>query len=74
MITPLAAPLNRSISVDGADYTVVMSPEGIRITPKGKRRGSEFTWQQLLGGGTALVDALNASLGVVRPNVERITS
>ena len=74
MITPLAAPLKRSISVDGADYTVVMSPEGIRITPKGKRRGSEFTWQQLLGGGTALVDALNASLGVVRPNVERITS
>ncbi|QJR11041.1 hypothetical protein DSM104443_02112 [Usitatibacter rugosus] len=74
MITPLAAPLKRSISVDGHDYTVVMSPEGIRITPKGKRKGSEFTWQQLLGGGSALVDALNASLGVVRPNTERISS
>jgi len=74
MITPLAAPLKRSLSVDGVDYTVVMSPEGIRITPKGKRKGSEFTWQQLLGGGSALVEALNASLGVVRPNIERIPS
>lgn len=68
MITPLAAPLKRSITVDGQDYTVIMSPGGLRITPKGKRNGAEFTWQQLLGGGSALADALNASLGVGRPD------
>ena len=74
MITPLSGALKRAVTVDGHEYTVVMSPEGLRITPKGKRKGTEFTWQQLLGGGSALVDALNASLGVVRPNTERISS
>lgn len=62
MITPLAGPLKRAISVKGVEYTVIVSPTGLKLTPKGKRKGVEFTWDELLGGGDALVAALNASL------------
>jgi hypothetical protein len=30
--------------------------------PKGKRKGHEITWKDLLGGQAALAGALNASL------------
>ncbi len=65
MITPLTGTLRRAIHVKGQEYTVLMSPTGIKLTPKGKRKGVEFTWLDLLGGGNALVTALNASLGAV---------
>ena len=63
MITPLAGSLKRAITVNGREYTVILSPTGLKLTPKGKRKGVEFTWLDLLGGGSALVTALNASLG-----------
>lgn len=70
MITPLTGSLKRSIHVKGQDYTVILSPEGIRLTEKGKRKGVEFAWADLLGEGTALVGALNASLGTKRDDDE----
>ena len=73
MITPLTGTLRRAISVKGQEYTVVLSPTGIKLTPKGKRKGVEFTWLDLLGGGTALVTALNASLAAV-PRVQAANS
>lgn len=65
MITPLTGTLRRALHVKGQEYTVVLSATGLKITPKGKRKGVEFTWADLLGEGTALVTALNASLGTV---------
>jgi hypothetical protein len=64
MITPLSAPLKRAVSVKGQDYTIIVSPVGVKLTPKGKRKGVEFTWEQLLGGDDALVTAINASLAL----------
>jgi hypothetical protein len=29
-------------------YTVAIGPEGLKITPKGGRKGAEFTWPQLV--------------------------
>jgi hypothetical protein len=73
MITPLTGTLRRALHVEGHEYTVVLSATGLKLTPKGKRKGVEFTWADLLGEGTAMVKALNASLGSA-PRVEAANS
>jgi hypothetical protein len=73
MITPLTGTLRRAIHVKDQEYTVLLSPTGLKLTAKGKRKGVEFTWSELLGGDKALVAALNASLGTA-PLVEAANS
>ena len=61
--TVLDKELKRQITVDGADYTVAVGPEGIRLTGKGKRRPEvELRWRDLVSGEAAMAVALNASL------------
>lgn len=67
MTTPLTKPLRRALTVDGRIFIVTMSPETLKITLKGKRRGQEIRWTELIGGDTALAAALNASLGTFDP-------
>jgi hypothetical protein len=43
---------------------VSMSPEGVRIVPKGKRKGHEISWETLLSGDAELRRDLNMSLDV----------
>ena len=63
MATVLDKALRRQVTVDGVDYTVVVDPEGIRLTGKGKRRPEvELRWRDLLSGEAAMAVALNASL------------
>ena len=63
MSTLLDKALKRQASVDGVDYTLVIDPEGFRLTGKGRRRPEvALRWQDLLSGDTALAVALNASL------------
>jgi hypothetical protein len=65
--TVLDKPLKRQVTVDGADYTVAVDPEGIRLTAKGKRRPEvELRWRDLLSGEAAMAVALNASLSTKR--------
>ena len=61
-MTPLDAPLRRQLEVDGRTYTLLLSPEGLRLTEKGRRKGVELAWKDLLSGDAALAAALNASL------------
>jgi hypothetical protein len=42
---------------------VAVSPQGIKLTLKGRRRGQELCWQDLVSGEAALAVALNASVG-----------
>jgi hypothetical protein len=42
---------------------VTLSPEGLKLTEKGKRLGRELTWKDLVSGDATLSAALNASLG-----------
>jgi hypothetical protein len=61
--TVLDKELKRQITVDGADYTIAVDPEGIRLIGKGKRRPEvELHWLDLLNGEAAMAVALNASL------------
>ena len=63
MATKLNKQLKREIDVDGKPFMVTLSPEGLKLTEKGKRLGRELTWKDLVSGDTALSAALNSSLG-----------
>jgi hypothetical protein len=49
MATKLNKQLKREIDVDGKPYMITLSPEGVKLTEKGKRLGREHTWKGLLG-------------------------
>jgi hypothetical protein len=63
MTTLLDKTLKRELKIKGRAFIVVISPEGLKITLKGKRKGQELRWTDLISGGAALAIALNASLG-----------
>jgi hypothetical protein len=62
MATKLEKPLRREVSIDGQAYMLTITPEGLKLVPKGKRKGLELGWKALVSGETALATALNASL------------
>lgn len=62
MATKLEKALRREVMVEGKPYVVTIAPEGMKVVPKGKRKGHEISWQALVSGEAALAAALNASL------------
>jgi hypothetical protein len=62
MATKLDKQLKREIDVDGKPYMLTISPEGLKLTEKGKRKGQELAWKDLVNGQAAMATALNASL------------
>jgi hypothetical protein len=63
MTTPLEKTLKRALTIKGHDYVLAISPEGLKLTAKGKRNGVELSWENLISGEAALAVALHASLG-----------
>jgi hypothetical protein len=63
MTTTLDKTLRRQITVNGQDYVIAISPDGLKMTLKGKRKGLELSWTSLVSGDAALAVALNASIG-----------
>jgi hypothetical protein len=65
MATKLNKLLKREIDVDGKPYMVTLSPEGVKLTEKGKRLGREHSWKELLGaaGVAAASSAPGAPFG-----------
>jgi hypothetical protein len=66
MTTKLEKPLKREINISGEPYVLIINPEGLKLTPKGKRKGLELAWTALISGEAALATALNASLEQTR--------
>jgi len=64
MATKLDKTLKREIDIAGNPYMLSISPEGLKLVPKGKRNGLEIAWKDLISGDAALATALNASLKV----------
>ena len=62
MTTKLEKPLKREIQIKRKPYVVTISPEGLKVTQKGRRKGQEIRWEDLVSGQAALAVALNASL------------
>jgi hypothetical protein len=67
MTTKLEAPLRREIEIEQHLYTLTISPDGLKLVPKGKRNGYELRWAALVSGEAALAAALTASLRVEPP-------
>jgi hypothetical protein len=64
LATRLDKTIKRELELGGQLYMVSMSPEGVRIVPKGKRKGHEISWETLLSGDAELRRDLNMSLDV----------
>jgi hypothetical protein len=62
MATKLEKSLRREVQIDGKPYMLTIDPQGLKLVPKGKRKGLELAWQALVSGEAALATALNASL------------
>lgn len=62
MATKLDRTLKREIRINGTAYMVAIDPEGLKLTEKGRRKGVELKWQDLVSGDAALATALNASV------------
>jgi hypothetical protein len=69
MTTPLEKTLRRALTIKGGAYILAISPEGLKLTVKGRRKGLELHWEALVSGDAALAVALNASLGQLQAKV-----
>jgi len=52
MATKLEKPLKRELQVNDAPYMLTISPDGLKLVPKGKRNGLELTWKGILMQGS----------------------
>ena len=62
MTTALDKPLRRELQVGDTAYTLMISPDGLKLVEKGKRKGIELAWTALVSGDAALAAALQASV------------
>ena len=62
MATKLDKPLRREIAIGGQPFVVTLSPEGFKLVGKGRRKGLEIRWEDLVSGEAALATALQASI------------
>jgi hypothetical protein len=70
MITRLEGPLRREISIEGRPYVLTISPSGMLLAEKGRRKGFTMDWTAFVSGEVALASALNASLAAApRPRI-----
>ena len=68
MATVLDKTLKRELSINGHAFMVAISPEGLKLTLKGRRNGLELRWEALVNGDAALASALNASVDQLAPD------
>jgi hypothetical protein len=61
-MTSLDKPLKRELRIGEVLYTLTLDPDGLKLTEKGRRRGVELAWRDLVSGDAALATALQASL------------
>ena len=61
-MTPLDKPLRRALEIGDHSYTLVVDASGLKLTEKGKRKGMELKWIDLVSGDAALAVALQASV------------
>ena len=61
-MTPLDKPLRRELRIDDRVYTLTLDPQGLKLVPKGRRKGLVLAWRDLVSGDAALAVALQASL------------
>ncbi len=61
MATKLDKTLKREIEIDGQAYMVAISPEGVKLTQKGFRKGREMSWKEMWGSGSGADEGFGPS-------------
>ncbi|TWI04488.1 hypothetical protein IP90_00618 [Luteimonas cucumeris] len=61
-MTRLDKPLRREVVVGDQPYTLTIDPDGLKLVEKGRRKGVELRWIDLVNGDAALAAALQASV------------
>jgi hypothetical protein len=62
LTTKLDGTLKRELLIGGDAYTLTLSANGFTLALKGRRKGLDVSWAELVSGDAALATALNASL------------
>jgi hypothetical protein len=62
-MTPLDKTLKRELRVGKQAYVLTIDPAGFKLTKKGRRKGIDIAWKDLVSGDAAMAVALNASVG-----------
>ena len=62
MPTKLEKTLKREIVINGEPHIATISPEGVKVTKKGFRKGNEITWAAIASGDAKLNQDLNMSV------------
>ena len=70
MTTRLDKPIKRELEHQGVLYTITISPDGIRVVEKGKRKGRDVSWATIISGDAELNEALRISVDATRSTDE----
>lgn len=62
MATKLDKALKREVDINGVAHMVTLGPDGIKIVQKGRRNGTELTWEQMLRGDVTMTQDLKDSV------------
>lgn len=62
MTTKLEKPLKREIEIGGQAFIVTLAPDTLSVVGKGRRKGLEIRWDEMVSGEAALAAALQASI------------
>jgi len=62
-MTRLDKPLKRELRLKKDAFVLTIDPDGFKLTRKGRRKGVEIAWKDLVSGDAAMAVALNASVG-----------
>jgi hypothetical protein len=61
-MTPLDKPIKRALTLGDKTYTLLIDPDGMKLTEKGHQRGVELRWKDVVNGDAGLAAALQASV------------
>lgn len=67
MATKLDKTIKRELELDGKAYMVAISPEGVKVTQKGFRKGQELSWRSIISGDASLNEDLKVSADATNP-------
>lgn len=62
MATRLDKTIKRELELDGNLYTITISPDGVKVTPKGARKGPEMSWREIVRGDANMRSDLRDSV------------
>ncbi len=62
-MTRLDKPLKREVKIKNVPHVLTVDGDGFKLTKKGRRKGIEIAWKDLVSGDAAMTAALNASIG-----------